>query len=144
MGDRAVPPLQSASIARPCDAPRISRARLVASQVVGVAGIALYNWWFVVLFDRHLLTSPDAFFSDLEAVGRPDASLLSHFDLAAGVLIVVALLLRGALSRGEQRPEWKWLVGYGVAGTFTAGTIAFAGIATGRDDDTKAIYPSGY
>lgn len=33
---------------------------------------------------------------------------------------------------------------YSVAGTFTAGTIAFAGIATGRDDNTKAIYPSGY
>lgn len=32
-----------------------------------------------------------------------------------------------------------------VAGSsFTAGTIAFAGINTGRDDDTRAIYPAGY
>ena len=32
-----------------------------------------------------------------------------------------------------------------VAGSsFTAGTIAFAGINTGRDDDTRAIYPAAY
>jgi len=120
MSDRSVPPLEATRLERPPDRPRSSRARLVASRAVGVASIALYNWWVVVVFDRHLLTSPDAFFSDLEAAGRPDASLLSHLDLAAGVLIVVALLLRGPRSRGQERPEWKWLVGYGVAGAVGA------------------------
>ena len=81
-----------------------------------MASIALYNWWIVAVFDRHLLTSPNAFFSDLEATGRPDATLLSHLDLVAGLLLVVALMLRGPRSKGLVRPEWTLLVGYAVAG----------------------------
>jgi hypothetical protein len=44
---------------------------------------------------------------------------------------------------GQGMPRFIRLL-YIVANAFTAGTIAFAGINTGRNDDTKAIYPAAY
>lgn len=44
---------------------------------------------------------------------------------------------------GQAMPRYSRLVYVGV-GTFTAGTISLAEINTGRNDDTKAIYPSGF
>src|ERR1035438_9839714 len=70
-------------------------AQLFIAQFLGLVGIVLYNWWVWVVVATNLLTNTDAFFSDLEATGRPDASLLSHFDLAAGIVMFVAFVVRG-------------------------------------------------
>ena len=90
--------------------------RRPAGIAVGVAGLALYNWWVVVALHTHLLTSPDELFSDLEAVGSPDATLLQDLDLAAGLLLLVALLLRGRRGPDGPRAEWPWLVAFAAAG----------------------------
>jgi len=92
---------------------------------VGVLGIALYNWWVPIAFDRHLMTSPDELFSDLEATGRPDATLLQHLDLAAGLVLLVALLLRGAVGRTGRRAEWPWLLAFAAAGA-VGGQFSYA------------------
>jgi hypothetical protein len=92
---------------------------------VGVVGIALYNWWIPVAFDRHLMTSPDELFSDLEATGRPDAALLQHLDLAAGIVLLAALLLRGAVGRTGRRAEWPWLLAFAGAGA-VGGQFSYA------------------
>jgi len=91
----------------------------------GVVGIAIYNWWIPVAFDRHLMTSPDELFSDLEATGRPDATLLQHLDLAAGIVLLAALLLRGAAGRTGRRAEWPWLLAFAVAGA-VGGQFSYA------------------
>jgi len=92
---------------------------------VGVVGIALYNWWIPVAFDRHLMTSPNELFSDLEATGRPDATLLQHLDLAAGIVLLAALLLRGSVGRTGRRAEWPWLLAFTVAGA-VGGQFSYA------------------
>ena len=109
---------------------RVLRHRRVAARVLiarglGIVGVLLYNWWVVVAIHGNLLTSSDEFFSDLEAVGRPDAATLQHLDLAAGVVMVAALMLRGARSRGTTRAEWPWLVGFAFAGAL-GGQFAYA------------------
>jgi hypothetical protein len=92
---------------------------------VGVIGLALYNWWIPVAISGRLLTSPDELFSDLEASGRPDAALLQHLDLAAGLVLVVALLLRGSRSPLGKRSEWPWLIAFAVSGAI-GGKFAYA------------------
>jgi hypothetical protein len=99
--------------------------RRPAAIAIGVVWVALYNWWVPVAFDRRLMTSPDEFFSDLEATGRPDATLLQHLDLAAGLVLVVALLVRGAVGRTGRRSEWPWLLAMAVAGT-VGGQFSYA------------------
>src|SRR5579863_10118594 len=71
-------------------------AQLFVAQFLGLVGVVLYNWWVWVVVATNLLTNTDAFFSDLEATGRPDASLFQHLDLAAGLVTLAALLVRGA------------------------------------------------
>ena len=83
---------------------------------LGVAGLALYNWWVVVAAHTHLLSTPDELFSDLEATGRPDAAVLQHLDLLAGVVLVAALVTRGRRGPDGNRAEWPWLVAFAVAG----------------------------
>ena len=90
--------------------------RQMASVVAGAAGLLAYNWWVLVPFRHGLMPSTDGFFSDLEVNGRPDAALMSHLDLAAGVLILTALLLSGPAADRRPRREWLWLVGFGLAG----------------------------
>lgn len=99
--------------------------RRPAAVAVGAAGIALYNWWVVVAFDGRLMTSPDELFSDLEATGRPDAALLQHLDLVAGLLLVTAFLVRGRRGPSGPRAEWPWLVAFALAGT-AGGHFAYA------------------
>ena len=106
-------------------APGIAPWRRPVGVAIGVVGIALYNWWIPVAFDRHLMTSPDELFSDLEATGRPDATLLQHLDLAAGIVLLVALLLRGAVGRTGRRSEWPWLLAFAVAGA-VGGQFSYA------------------
>ncbi|HEY5185590.1 MAG TPA: DUF998 domain-containing protein [Actinomycetes bacterium] len=95
---------------------RVGTARIVVSRVLGVASLASYNWWVGVLLGTHLLTSPNGFFSDLAAVGQPHAELLSNLDVAAGLLMVAALVLRGRNGPAGARPEWPLLVTFAVAG----------------------------
>ena len=90
--------------------------RVGLSQLLGLAGIVLYNWWVYVLVATTVLTSTDEFFSDLEATGRPDAALFQHLDLAAGIVMVAAFLLRGPWGPNGKRREWRWLVVFAVAG----------------------------
>ena len=91
-------------------------ARILVAQLVGLVGIVLYNWWVYVVVATNLLTSTNAFFSDFEASGRPDATLLQHFDLAAGIVVFIALLIRGPWGPRGKRVEWRWLLLYAVAG----------------------------
>lgn len=114
--------------------------RRPAAIAVGVVGVAVYNWWLPVAVSRRLLTSPDELFSDLEAAGRHDATLLQHLDLAAGLILLVALLLRGPVSRAggvgsagagvsgsgiTRRSEWPWLIAFAVSGA-VGGRFAYA------------------
>jgi hypothetical protein len=92
------------------------RLRLFIAQFLGLVGIVLYNWWVWVLVATNLLVSTDEFFSDLEATGRPDATLFQHFDLAAGIVMFVAFLIRGPWGPNGKRKEWRWLLGFAVAG----------------------------
>ncbi|MGD0312672.1 MAG: DUF998 domain-containing protein [Acidimicrobiales bacterium] len=89
---------------------------MAAAKVLGVAGVLAYNWWVVVPFVPGLMPSVNGFFSDLEATGRPHAALMSDADMAAGVLMVAALLLRGSTAAHGRRREWKWMVAFALAG----------------------------
>jgi hypothetical protein len=88
----------------------------LAGRALGVAGVLAYNWWVVVPFVPGLMPSVNGFFSDLEASGRPHASLMSDADLAAGLLLAAALLLRGSTAGHVVRREWKWLMAFALAG----------------------------
>jgi hypothetical protein len=90
--------------------------RLFLAQFLGLAGIVLYNWWVYVIVATNLLISTDEFFSDLEATGRPDATLFQHFDLAAGIVMLVAFLVRGPWGPNGKRKEWRWLLLFALAG----------------------------
>jgi Protein of unknown function (DUF998) len=87
-----------------------------AAKVVAVAGVAAYNWWVVVPFVPGLMPTVNGFFSDLEATGRPHAGLMSDADMAAGILMAAALLLRGSAGPHGARREWKWMMAFAVAG----------------------------
>jgi len=87
-----------------------------AAMTLGLVGIALYNWWLVVALSGRRVTTPDELFSDLEAVGRPDAAILQRLDLTAGLVILAALLLRGRHGPDGPRSEWPWLVAFAVSG----------------------------
>ena len=109
---------------RPADAVATDRTpsraplawRRPAAVALGAGGLVLYNWWVAVPFTTNLLTTPDELFSDLEATGRPDASLFQHLDLAAGIVLVAALLLRGRRGPAGPRAEWPWMVAFAAAG----------------------------
>jgi len=92
---------------------------------IGVVGVVLYNWWVPVAVSGRLLTTPDELFSDLEATGRPDASLLQHLDLAAGLVLIVALLVRGRRGPNGPRAEWPWMLAFATAGA-VGGQFSYA------------------
>jgi hypothetical protein len=89
--------------------------RLAAARIVGLVGLAAYNWWVAVLL-AGWLPSPNQLFSDLEVAGHPHAAVFSRLDVAAGVLMLVALWLRGPNGPAGVRPEWRWLLVFAVAG----------------------------
>jgi hypothetical protein len=88
---------------------------LGASEVVGVGGLLVYNWWVVVPFVHGMLPSDNGFFSDIEASGLPHSTLLQHLDLLSGIMLVTALALRGSVGRQYRGREWGWLVGFAIA-----------------------------
>lgn len=99
--------------------------RLFLAQFLGLVGIVLYNWWVWVVVATNLLTSTNAFFSDLETTGRPDATLFQHFDLTAGIVLFVAFVVRGPWGPEGKRAEWRWLLLFAVAGC-VGGHFAYA------------------
>lgn len=103
-------------MAQPVTFPRQERStplRTVVARVIGVAGVALYNWWILAALTG-MVMSNRGLFSDLEAEGQPHAALLSHLDVASGLLMLVALLLRGSRSERGRRPEWVYLLAFSV------------------------------
>ena len=102
-----------------------ARWRRPSGIAVGVAGVIVYNWWVAAALQGRLLTSPDELFSDLEASGRPDATLLQHLDLAAGLIMVVAFLLRGPQGPDGRRREWPWMVAFAASGA-VGGQFSYA------------------
>lgn len=99
--------------------------RRPTGMAVGAVGLGLYNWWAVVAVHSHLLSSPDELFSDLEAVGRPDAAMLQRLDLVAGLVLITALLARGGRGPDGPRVEWPWLVAFAASGA-VGGHFAYA------------------
>jgi hypothetical protein len=125
--DRSTTP----SVSRLSSRPRVDRrrgdysVRLFGAQLLGLVGIVLYNWWVWVVIATNLLVNTDEFFSDLEATGRPDATLFSHLDLAAGIVMFVAFLIRGPWGPKGKRQEWRWLLLFAIAGA-VGGHFAYA------------------
>ena len=118
---RSFPQVKSASVSDPTGSTGSSARppapwRRPVAVGVGVLGLALYNWWIPVALSGRLLTTPDELFSDLEASGRPDAAFLQHLDLAAGIVLLVALSVRGPVARGLRRNEWPWLLAFAFSG----------------------------
>lgn len=98
--------------------PPVDAGAIVAgtAEVLAVGGVLAYNWWAAVPFVPGLLPSVNGFFSDLEVAGRPHAALMSDCDMAAGVTMLAALLLRGSGSQHGARREWKWMLAFALAG----------------------------
>ena len=105
--------------------PTVTTWRHTLGLAVGIVGIAVYNWWVFVAVEGRLVTTPNELFSDLEANGQPEAAVLQHLDLAAGLLLVVALVLRGPKGPSGRRAEWPWLVAFGASGAI-GGRFAYA------------------
>jgi Protein of unknown function (DUF998) len=87
--------------------------RTAAAWILGVAGVAAYNWWILVPLKPGLMTSPDELFSNLEVTGQPYATLMQHADLASGLLLLAAFAVAGA---ARARREWLAMLGFAAAG----------------------------
>ena len=106
--------LSSPVVRRPGTWPPAWRTAL--GRGLGVVGLAGYNWWILVAANGRLIETPNEMFSDLEAVGRPYAALLSRVDAVSGALLVVALLLVGRpIAPGRHRRGWWLLLGFAGA-----------------------------
>jgi len=88
----------------------------VASRVVGVGGLVCYNWWLGALVRGGVISSPNELFSDLEAAGGHYALLFGRLDVAAGVLLSLALALRGRRGITGVRREWWLLLLFAMTG----------------------------
>jgi hypothetical protein len=97
-------------------APRGRRARAVAAWILGIAGLAAYNWWVLVPLKPGLMTSPDELFSNLEVTGQPYAAVMQHCDLASGLLLLAAFVVTGPGARRPGRREWLSMLAFAVAG----------------------------
>lgn len=90
--------------------------RVAVAWTCGIAGMACYNWWVLVPFRPGLMRSPDEFFSNLEVTGHPYASLMSHLDVASGLLVLAAFLLAGPNGIVSGRREWLGIVVFALSG----------------------------
>jgi Protein of unknown function (DUF998) len=90
--------------------------RRLLAWTFAIAGLIAYNWWILVPLKPGLMSSPDELFSNLEVSGLPYASAMQHADLAAGLLLAVALLILG---RGlpAMRRDWLAMLVFSLAGT---------------------------
>lgn len=91
-------------------------ARRPLAWLGGVAGLLAYNWWVFVPFSRGLMRSPNELFSNLEVTGQPYAIAMQRADIAAGVLLFLALLLAGSRAVPGARREWLGMVVFAMAG----------------------------
>jgi len=82
----------------------------------GITGLLAYNWWVIVPFKRGLMRSPNELFSNLEVSGQPYAIAMQRADIAAGVLLLLALLLTGRRAVPGDRREWLGMVVFAMAG----------------------------
>lgn len=114
--DTATRACASGGAPRPGDRPRHALVRAAGAGILGIAGLAAYNWWLLVPLRPGLMTSPDELFSNLEVTGQPYAAAMQHADLAAGLLILTAFALTGAGSWRRGRGEWLAMLGFAAAG----------------------------
>jgi hypothetical protein len=108
--------MHTSSLRRPVAGWTHGSGLLPAARAAAVGGVVAYNWWVVVPFVPGLMPSVNGFFSDLEATGRPHSGLMADADLTAGLLMIAALILRGAAGPRGVRREWKWMVAFAAAG----------------------------
>jgi Protein of unknown function (DUF998) len=66
--------------------------------MLGIAGLATYNWWLLTPLVPGLIRSPNELFSNLEVTGQPYATAMQHADLVSGLLLATAFLLVGSRS----------------------------------------------
>jgi hypothetical protein len=98
------------------DHSRAVSVRVAMAWISGIAGMACYNWWVLVPLRPGLMRSPNEFFSNLEVTGQPYASLMSHLDVASGLLVLVAFLLAGPNGVVSGRREWLGMVVFALSG----------------------------
>jgi Protein of unknown function (DUF998) len=113
-GERSGAPVGASSGHAPF---RLAQARRVAAWVLGIAGLAAYNWWLLVPLKPGLMTSPDELFSNLEVTGQPYATAMQHADIASGVLLFLAFCAAGFAPARLGRREWLALLSFAVAGS---------------------------
>ena len=92
------------------------RTRSVITWILGIAGLAAYNWWLLVPVRPGLMSSPDELFSNLEVTGQPFAVLMQRADLTAGILLFAAFALAGHGGSRAGRREWLALLSFTIAG----------------------------
>jgi hypothetical protein len=92
------------------------RSRAVGAWILGIAGLAAYNWWVLVPLKPGLMTSPDELFSNLEVTGQPYAAVMQHCDFASGLLLLAAFAVTGPWSGRPGRREWVSMLVFAVAG----------------------------
>lgn len=93
-----------------------SPSRTVLAWILGIAGLAAYNWWLLVLVKPGLMTSPDELFSNLEVSGQPYATAMQHADVASGLLLLAAFWAAGHGTSLAGRREWLSMLGFAAAG----------------------------
>ncbi len=97
-------------------AARWPRSRARTAWILGIAGLAAYNWWLLVPLKPGLMTWPDELFSNLEVTGQPYAAVMQHCDLASGLLLVAAFAVTGPGAGRPGRREWLSMLAFAVAG----------------------------
>ncbi|HEY2640755.1 MAG TPA: DUF998 domain-containing protein [Streptosporangiaceae bacterium] len=114
--DTAIRACANGGARRPGDRARYALVRAAGAWILGIAGLAAYNWWLLVPLRPGLMTSPDELFSNLEVTGQPYAALMQHADLSAGLLLLAAFALTGPASWRRGRGEWLAMLGFAAAG----------------------------
>lgn len=114
--DTAIRACANGGARRPGDRPRYALVRAAGAGILGICGLAAYNWWLLVPLRPGLMTSPDELFSNLEVTGQPYAALMQHADLAAGLLLLAAFALTGPDRWRRGRREWLAMLGFAAAG----------------------------
>lgn len=83
---------------------------LVVARVAGLVGVAAYNWWLYVLVrPGHYPVSGDGMFSDLDARSVPHSVDLRAFDVASGVLLLLAYAALWVRGRRRLWPETAFM-----------------------------------
>jgi len=84
--------------------------------LLGIAGLAAYNWWILVPLVPGLMKSPSELFSNMEVTGQPYAAAMQHADLASGLLLAGAFLAIGSRGILTARREWVAMMVFAIAG----------------------------